>query len=194
MKQSVLYLRCLCLLCLALLNAACVTQPQRISGSSTAQQASELRGWVATGKIGVSGIEQSGSGGFTWTQLAERAQVQVRGPVGIGALEITMVDAQLHMQASDGTQYDADQVLAELEARLGVAVPVAQLRYWLLGVPGPGEHRWLDADNNELEQDGWHIGYVEWSQRGALRLPAKLILTRDQLRIVMVVQSWRLNS
>jgi outer membrane biogenesis lipoprotein LolB len=28
---------------------------------------------------------------------------------------------------------------AELERRLGVALPLAELRWWLLGIPAPGE-------------------------------------------------------
>jgi outer membrane lipoprotein LolB len=192
MKLPVCNVRYVCLLMLALLNAACVTQPQRIGGNGTAHQTGELRSWVATGKIGVSGIEQSGSGGFTWTQRDQLAQVQVRGPVGIGALQITLSDTQMHLQASDGREYNAEQVLTELQTRLGVAVPVNQLRYWLLGIPGPGTFQWSDADT-VLEQDGWRVVYGEWLQRGELRLPAKLTLTREQLRIVMVVQSWRLD-
>ncbi len=178
---------------LLLLNA-CTTQPQRIAGTSSARDATELRDWTASGRIGISGIEQSGSGGFTWTQQAELAQVQVRGPVGVGALQISMNGAHLRMQASDGTQYDADQVLAELESRLGASVPVAQLRYWLLGLPAPGEHRWSDNTHAVLEQAGWRVVYSDWLQRDSLRLPAKLTLTRDQLRILMVVQSWRVDA
>ena len=193
MKLPVFNLRCVCLLVLALLTAACVTQPPRVSGNSTAHDITELRVWSATGKMGVSGIEQSGSGSFTWQQQAELSKLQVRGPLGTGSLQITLNGTRLSMQSSDGAQYDAGQVLAELETRLGVAVPVNQLRYWLLGVPGPGEYHWLEA-NTVLEQDGWHIVYGEWLQRGQLRVPAKLILTREQLRIVMVVQGWRLDS
>jgi outer membrane lipoprotein LolB len=164
-----------------------------VSGNSTARDVTELHDWSASGKIGVSGSEQSGSGSFTWQQHAELSKLLVRGPVGTGSLHITLNGAQLSMQSSDGAQYDAGQVIAELETRLGVAVPVSRLRYWLLGVPGPGEHRWLEA-GTVLEQDGWHIAYSEWLQRGELRVPARLVLTREQLRIVMVVQGWQLDS
>lgn len=194
MKLPAFDIRCWYVLTLALLVAACVTQPQRISGNSSAHNAGELRDWSASGKIGVSGVEQSGSGSFTWQQQTEQSKLSVRGPVGTGAMQITLDGAHLSMQSSDGAQYDAEQVLAELQTRLGVAVPVNQLRYWLLGVAGPGAHQWLDANNSVLEQDGWHIVYGEWLQRGALRVPAKLTLTREQLRIVMVVQNWRLDT
>lgn len=174
--------------------AACVTQPQRITGATQARAASELQLWTASGRIGVSGVEQGGSGGFTWVQQNDMSNLQLRGPVGVGSLAINMRGTQLSMQASDGTEYDAERALSELEVRLGAPVPIAQLRYWLVGLAAPGTHRWTDASSSVLEQDGWHISYSDWLQRDALRLPGKVILTRESLRIVIVVQAWRLQA
>lgn len=185
--------RWLLLLSVLAFNAACVTQPQRITGASTARDATELHDWTAGGRIGVTGVEQGGSGGFIWIQQHDVSNLQLRGPVGVGSLAIHLQGKQLSMQASDGTQYDADRALAELEARLGAAVPITQLRYWLLGLAAPGEHRWSEA-SDVLEQDGWRINYSDWLQRDALRLPGKVTLSRETLRIVIVVQAWRLEA
>jgi|GEM_PF-2224774 len=184
--------RLLLVMMLAILSAACVTQ-QRVTGDSAARNVGELHNWSANGKIGVSGIEQSGSGSFTWQQQSDVSKLLVRGPVGVGSMQIMLNGTQLSMQSSDGAQYNAEQVLNQLETRLGVPLPVNQLRYWLLGVPGPGKFQWSEA-NAVLEQDGWRIAYGEWQQHGELRVPIKLTLTREQLRIVMVVQSWQLGS
>lgn len=176
---------------LLLLNAACITQPQRIVGTSAVRDAGELRDWTASGRMGISGVEQAGSGGFTWRQQADISDLQVRGPMGMGLLAIHLQGQRLTLQASDGTQYDAAQALAELEQRLGAPVPVAQLRYWVLGLAAPGVHQWL-APSTTLTQEGWQIRYSDWLQRGALRLPGKVILSREQVRIVIVVQEWQL--
>lgn len=192
MKLVRLILRCGCLLSLLALSA-CVTQ-QRINGPAIVRDANELSAWTAMGRIGVSGAAQSGSGGFTWRQQTESSDVQLRGPVGVGALQIKLQGAQLSIQSSDGAQYDADQAIAELETRLGAPVPVAQLRYWLVGIAAPNmQYQWSDGGNKTLEQNGWRIVYTEWAQRGELRLPVRFTLSRDQLRIVIVVQSWQLG-
>lgn len=193
MKPSLFMVRCLCLLSMLTLNAACVTQAPRIIGADRVGGASELRDWTASGRLGVSGTAQSGSGGFTWIQEDALSSVQVRGPVGVGSLRIDMEGERLSMRSSDGVQYDAEQVLAELEVRLGVALPIARLRYWLLGLAAPGAHRW-SVPERILEQDGWLIEYGEWLQRAPLRLPARLILTRERLRLVIVVQQWQLMA
>ncbi|MGD9842534.1 MAG: lipoprotein insertase outer membrane protein LolB [Steroidobacteraceae bacterium] len=183
----------LLLMSLLLLNVACVTQPQRISGNSDARTASELQHWQASGRIGISSEQQSGSAGFNWLQQDALSQVQVRGPVGVGSLSLTLDAAVLMIQASDGTAYAADAALSEMQLRLGASLPVGQLRYWLLGMAAPGEHHWLNADNTLLEQDGWQIAYAEWSQREQLRLPVRLVLTRDSVRILVVIQSWNVG-
>jgi outer membrane lipoprotein LolB len=177
-----------------LLAAACVSRPTQLLNPGKARDASELTHWIAKGRIGVSGVEQSGSGGFTWTQQAERSSVQVQGPLGTGTLQMEFDGRQLSLHTADGAQYDADQALTELQARLGVAVPISELRYWLVGLAAPGNHAWSGTDNSVLEQSGWHIVYGPWLQQDTLGLPGKLVLTHDQLRIVMVVQQWQLNQ
>lgn len=182
-----------CLLgCVLMLLGGCMTQ-SRIQGDSRVRDAGQLSHWTASGRIGVSGVEQSGSGSFNWAQQAAASTVQVHGPLGVGALQIDFDGSQLHLRASDGTQYDADQALSELEIRLGAALPVTQLRYWLIGLAAPGAHHWSD-DHQLLEQAGWRVAYSDWLQRHELQLPGRLVLTRESLRIVVVVQRWQVNS
>lgn len=184
------------LLLVCTLLAGCATQTSRITGANAAHSAAELSNWTASGKIGITGIEQSGSGNFNWAQQSNRSAVHFSGPLGMSALQIEFDGKQLTLSAADGTHYDAEQALDELQQRLGIAIPIMQLRYWMLGIAAPqdvsGAPQWLPS-NTELQQAGWRIVYADWLQRGALRLPGKLTLTHDQLRVVMVVQSWRLD-
>jgi len=48
----------------------------------------ELEDWQARGRIGVTGAAGGGSGSFDWQQSGDRAEVQLRGPVGIGSLHM----------------------------------------------------------------------------------------------------------
>ncbi len=173
--------------------AGCATRPALINGATGVNTAEALQHWTASGRLGVSGVEQAGSGAFTWQQRSTEGTLDVRGPVGSGALHIITNGEVLNMQASDGAQYDAEQVLQELELRLGAAVPIRQLRYWLLGLAAPGSASRREL-SDVLEQDGWRIAYSEWAQRGQLRLPTRMIMTHQQLRVVMVIQRWQLES
>ena len=172
--------------------SGCVTRPQLITGG-TAVSAEQLSDWRAAGRLGVSSTLQSGSGAFTWWQTPQRSEVSLRGPAGIGAMQVTLSDGQINLRSSDGQSYDAAAALAELQQRLGMALPLTELSYWLRGVAAPGDAHWNDA-HDVLTQQGWRIAYSEWSERGALRLPVKLTVQRDELRIIAKIQQWQLSD
>ena len=179
---------------LVMMQAACVTQPQHIVGAASIRSAKELARWQANGRMGISTPEQSGSGGFVWEQDHQTSQIQLRGPVGVGSLSVSIEGALLRLVARDGTYYDADVAIQQMQNQLGTELPVTQLRFWLIGMPAPGIHQWQDVEQNQLEQDGWQISYQQWAQRADLRLPLRLVLTRDEVRIVLVIQTWRLSA
>ncbi|HEX2492649.1 MAG TPA: lipoprotein insertase outer membrane protein LolB [Steroidobacter sp.] len=165
------------------------------------QDLAQLDRWQAIGRIGVSGPEAGGSGSFEWSQRGERAQVQIRGPVGVGGVHLEFggdgPKPDLHLQTSDGQSLQSDAAWSELEARLGADVPAGQLRYWLLGLAAPGEHRWLQSPDGEhatLEQGGWRIDYQRYSSEPGLRVPVRLRAVSGEARVRIVVDRWRLGQ
>ena len=61
------------------------------------------------------------------------------GPLGIGGLRVELDGQEIGIETSRGEKLDGDAARAELERRLGFALPLAELRWWLLGIPAPGE-------------------------------------------------------
>lgn len=183
----------LVLIVLAVLQSACMTQPQHITGSTAAHTTAELKQWQASGRIGITAIDQSGSGGFTWEQNEAVSQIQLRGPVGVGSLAVSVDGSGLSLLSSEGTSYSESDALLVMQEKLGVVLPVTQLRYWLLGTAAPSTYRWLDATHQLLEQDGWLITYQQWTERNQLSLPIRLILQQGAVRIVVVIQAWNLS-
>src|ERR1043165_543900 len=128
-------------LCSLLLLAACNTVAKRPAGPpAPPADPQQLQTWRATGRIGVSGEGGGGSGSFDWQQQADAANVQIRGPIGIGSVTLQLSgdpdNPQLRLQTGDQV-LESEQAVAELEARLGAAVPAGRLRYWMLGVAAP---------------------------------------------------------
>ena len=140
----------------------------------------QLANWEAGGRLGVSGPEGGGSGSFAWSQLGDHAQLEIRGPVGLGSVRIQMQgdgpNPELQLETANGQRLTADAAWAELEARLGAPVPAGQLRYWLRGLPAPGPHQWLKQSEAEavLEQSGWRIEYQQFDTAAGPRLPKRM--------------------
>ncbi len=181
--------------CLSLCLSACATTP-RIEAPQQPVDLATLSEWTASGRIAVAAAGTGGSGSFTWEQDGARTHVQIQGPVGIGGLSLTMEGESVSLETSDGRRVQSAAAWSELEARLGASVPARNLRYWLLGIPAPGEHRWLVVAPplSTLEQDEWQIAYERFSEDSGTRLPTRLTATSGTSRVRLVIDRWRLGS
>lgn len=189
--------RSLRLLWLAMLLTGCAAL--RPSTPQAPVSLEHLAQWEARGRIGVSGPEGGGSGSFLWHQQEDRADVQIRGPVGLGSVRLQVQGApaepQLELQTGDGSRLQSRAAWVELETRLGASLPAGHLRYWLLGLAAPGEHRWICGTDGEiaLEQQGWRIVYQRFSNELGARLPVRLLATSGAARVRIVVDRWVLG-
>jgi outer membrane lipoprotein LolB len=174
-----------------LLCAACSTAPRV---AEVTRDAGDLGRWQVNGRMAVSGAEGGGSGSFIWNQDGDRSVVQLRGPLGVGSLRLTLNGAALRIETGNGDALEAEDAEAELTARLGASVPTQSLRYWLLGRPAPGDHR---SDANEqtafLEQDGWRIDFQRFGVTDGARLPMRFVAINGPAKVRVVVDKWQLQ-
>ncbi len=156
-----------------------------------------LQHFTVKGRVAVA----TGSTGFNanlrWTQDADTAHLTLEGPLGVGAVQVISTGATLEVINSHGEHIGNDQARAELRARLGFDVPLASLRYWILGVPAPVSpaQEVLDQAQQRLEslnQDGWHVSYGAYADAHGQTLPARITLERETVRVRLVVDDWQL--
>lgn len=179
----------------ALFLAACTTAP-RIDGPQQPVDLATLQNWQASGRIAVAASGTGGSGSFDWEQQGTKTAVRIQGPVGIGGLRLELDGDAVMLEASDGRRLQAEAAWVELEARLGAPVPARNLRYWLLGIPAPGEFQWLPAEPPlaTLEQASWRIAYERFGDSSGTRLPTRLTATSGESRVRLIIDRWQLGS
>jgi outer membrane lipoprotein LolB len=158
--------------------------------------------WEARGRIALKAPGASGQGNFAWVQAGDTTVLRVAGPFGAGAYEIRWEPERLTVLsgrgevAADYTGPDAARRF--LEEQLGWSLPVANARYWLLGLAGPATSAIESRDGSgllaALVQDGWDVSYGEYRQQGAVALPRKLVLSSPAGRIRLVVDDWTIES
>ena len=183
-----------------LLMAGCATLPPPVS--QTPVDLARINQWQARGRIAVSGGEAGGgSGSFDWQQHDDRADVQIRGPLGIGSVELEVSgsaeDPAVRLQTANGATLESQAAWDELENRLGAAVPAGSLRFWMLGRAAPGEHRWSEPDPQgvtTLEQDGWRIDYQKYSDAPGARVPIRISATSGDARVRILIDRWQLGQ
>lgn len=135
-----------------------------------------------------------GSGSFDWVQDGATSRLDLRGPLGAGAVRLVVTPGTLSLADGSGRVLDADAARADLQARLGAELPWDHLRFWLLGVPAPGvEATVLDQDAAPwrlIEQAGWRLAYDSFDVVGGLNLPKRLTAERGAVRVRVLVDTW----
>jgi outer membrane lipoprotein LolB len=177
----------------------CATAPPRAPRPEVSLE--QLDRWEARGRIGVSSAEGGGSGSFEWRQQVDEASVQIRGPVGIGSVQLQVSgdvsNPQLKLQTGDGVTLESDAAWAELETRLGANLPAGNLRYWMLGLAAPGPHEWSEPNEAgalSLQQQGWRIDYQRYSNEFGAKLPMRLRATSGAAQVRIVIDRWQLGQ
>jgi outer membrane lipoprotein LolB len=108
----------------------------------------------------------------------------------VGALVLRETPAGLSLNGAP----PSDTVIAQLQDRLGFELPLDELRYWLLGVPDPGAA--FDMTRNDqdraqqLTQAGWTLKYDRYMPVNGDLLPARLVLSREGVRVRIAVDHW----
>jgi outer membrane lipoprotein LolB len=95
---------------------------------------------------------------------------------------------------SRGERLDGVEARAELERRLGFQLPLSELRWWLLGIPAPGDAA-IDADavSGEIRgftQRGWKVSITARVAGLGFSLPRRLTAEREGARMRLLVERW----
>jgi outer membrane lipoprotein LolB len=176
------------------LLSGCVAPIPRSEGPGQPVDLATLAEWRASGRMAVAADGSGGSGSFDWQQIGPQTSIRIQGPVGIGGLKLLLDGDRVQLDSSDGRRLEADAAWTELEARLGAPVPAQNLRYWLLGLPAPGEYRWVEQQPQpKLEQQGWLIVYERTIEQSGARLPTRLTATSGSSRVRLVIDRWSLG-
>lgn len=157
-----------------------------------------LPDWTLDGRIAVAAGENGFSGGFDWAQHGERADIALSGPMGGARLRIHIEGGTIAVTDDRGNFYSGEEAERFVADRIGPGekLPVAQMRYWLVGAPAPdAAHEETLGDDERLAglaQSGWQVRFERYATVGRLALPTRLEMTTQGLRLRVVVSDWRL--
>jgi outer membrane lipoprotein LolB len=185
----------ICVLATAALLAGCATTRTAGPAGARAPDPDQFTQWTARGRIALAARGEGGSGSFVWQQRSERTELALRGPLGAGGLQLTLDGAVLELADPGGNPLDGEAARTELERRLGARLPLAEMRYWLLGIPAPGDvaegpvQRATGAVPGFV-QAGWVVSYDALGEQGAWTLPARLTATSGSTRVRIVIDDW----
>jgi outer membrane lipoprotein LolB len=183
-----------------LLLSACATRPPAPPAERAAWQAHRaaletLTHWQVQGRVGVRAGDEGWNASFDWQQQDQEYRIRLRGPFGQGAVELHGNEQGVWLKQADRPAVFALDPETLLEKETGWWLPVSGLNFWLRGLPvpgGPSQYRWDEQGSlAHLEQKGWQIDYRSYRQAGAFRLPDRISIEGDALRVKFVIDAWQ---
>jgi outer membrane lipoprotein LolB len=184
---------------LLLALAGCASHPPR-EATPTALDLSSPRFaiWEIRGRVSLIKGEQGWHASLNWREDAGRYRLDLSGPLGQGAVRVQGDDAGVLLQTADGRDYVAQDADALVQKVTGWQFPVTGIRYWVRGVPVPGEQAVVESDDSgrlvHLVQSGWDIRYDRFQDLEGRAWPTRLRLTADDLSVRLVVDEWTLGD
>jgi len=158
------------------------------------QALASLDRYSLVGRVAVAANGQGFSASLRYAQQPKGADLALDGPLGIGGLRVSLQGEAVSITTSRGERLDGVAARDELERRLGFALPLAELRWWLLGIPAPGAADVSqDAASGEISgftQSGWHVSIQSRAAGLGFALPQRLTAEREGARLKLLAERW----
>lgn len=174
-------------------------QPYSVEYQTHQQKLSMLTQFRVSGKLGYIDPTQRQSLNFTWDQSPQSSQLRLSTFLGKTVLTLTIDDNGAFVTDMDGHRYfdqNADQLFYQLT---GMRLPIVSMRDWIKGQP-------TQADNFAVSSNGtltslsqtnaeqiWTMDYLSYSDEQDLILPNKMTLSRQQIKLNIVISRWNLK-
>jgi outer membrane lipoprotein LolB len=153
--------------------------------------------WRLQGRVAVQAGEQGWNAHLFWEHDGRQDRVRLSGPFSQGAVSIVLQDDLIYINEGAGVVGSSRDPDGYLRERLGFTVPLASLRYWVLGVPSPkGEPASVFSGAGlarAFSQQGWRLSYERFTRVHDFDLPEKMSVQGQNIKMKLVADEWALN-
>lgn len=153
----------------------------------------KITDWELNGKIGIRTATESQSASLKWVQHDTLYQIDIRGPLGQGGASISGKPGDVIVDVSGEGQFRGPDPETILYSQLGWDLPISDIFWWIRGLPSPDKDYQHTLEENvlkTLKQSGWDITFLRYNKLTPA-LPQKLRLTRNGLKITLVINQWQ---
>jgi outer membrane lipoprotein LolB len=190
---------------LLLTLSACATLPPPLSQKAEEKawqvheaQVEKLQEWSLAARLAINTEDEGWNGQLQWRQAPTNFKIAFNAPFGQGALQLTGGEQGVTLKLSDGQTHWASNAETLLYEQLGWRLPVEGLRYWVTGLPVPGQPSAVEYDGQgrlaELRQADWSISYPGYRRVQGVDMPRKVFIENHRLSVRMVIDRWEFNS
>ena len=169
-----------------------------VSWEDRQQQLGALKRWIVEGRAAFRTEKEGGQSGFRWLFSPNEQAFHLHGVLGAGALTLRSGPEGAVVKQGQLTYRGRDPQLLLLQIS-GFHFPVDEARYWILGMPAPGQpvSRLILDDRARLQrlnQSGWSLEIKRYQQVGMLELPALMVMRQGDIQVKLRLAQWVLEE
>ena len=158
-----------------------------------------LENWTAFGKLALRSEGDAWAATLYWRQLGDEFRIRLTGPFGGGGLQVEGDPSSVELRTADNKVYTATDAEELLYQHVGWRMPLAGLRYWILGrvePSAPVEKVFIDVAGRvvRFNQLGWKVNYLDYRDIDQLAMPRKATLKNDRVRASVLISRWKLEE
>lgn len=153
-----------------------------------------LSAWRLEGRIGAKMGGEGWNANLFWEHEGGQERLRLSGPFNQGALSIIVQGDLVYVNEGNGratTAHDPDEWLRQ---RLGFAVPLRSLRYWVLGLPAPDVEYTAELDASGglrgFKQQAWSLVFDGFEAVDQFALPKKISIRGDDAVLKLIADEW----
>lgn len=158
-----------------------------------------IQDWELRGKMNLRVPGDSETVRVSWNNHADSYAIRLSGTLGMGATWIRGNEKGVRLEQSGEEPILAASPEDLVYTQLGREIPISELHYWVRGLPAPYPRPRATRFAPEgilsyLEQSGWSLQYSNYRAVGPWNLPGKIVARRDDLRLILLVSEWSLDT
>lgn len=154
--------------------------------------------WTLSGRFSAKSGNEAWNGVLTWQQQQDDFAIRISGPLNQGSAELTGNKTRARLTVSSKETWEDQDAETILREHAGFSLPVKELRYWILGVPAPGEMSRLelgaDGTATQFRQNGWIVKFKNYVIVEQVQLPSKLFIEQKEFEFRLVLDQWHIKS
>ena len=131
--------------------------------------------------------------------------MSLAGPFGGGSVRLTYDRRGAELRDAEGDIYHGATMQELLLRATGWDLPIEGLNYWVLGLPDPAVPARSTLDEwgrlKQLEQLGWDVEFIEYTQAGEYELPKRVFIRHKQHSVTdsdvearLVIEAWEVRN
>ncbi len=158
------------------------------------QRLQRLQHWDFKARIAGKYNDEGFRVGVRWRQRRQQFDIGLHGLLGRRIAVISSREDGVQIDTAKGGRHFALSSEDWIRNLLGYSLPVNSLRYWVRGIPDPGQvYVSLQLDDRgrlqHLEQTGWRVDYKRYHDDEPA-LPAFINLTNVDFTVKIVIDRW----